>query len=111
MDTPFRYSGVSNITVTSTRVNAYMCPSDGSATSLTTIGTAIGANTLYVTSQNYVVNYGNLQTDQQVSIVYGGITYNFGGAPFTDIDNVFAGTNPGMNKQSVVTLATTSPTA
>jgi prepilin-type N-terminal cleavage/methylation domain-containing protein/prepilin-type processing-associated H-X9-DG protein len=105
MDTPFRYGGVCNITVSSSRVNTFMCPSDGNATSLTTIGQTLGGVAMYVTSQNYVVNFGNLQLDQQVSVTYGGTTYNFGGAPFTDIDNVYLGTEPGMNKQSVVTFA------
>jgi len=31
MDTPFRYSGVCNITVSSTRVNSFMCPATAPA--------------------------------------------------------------------------------
>ena len=73
-DVPLRYGGAANTTVTATRVNAYVCPSDGGATSLVGIG--------QVTSQNYVVNFGNLVTSQPSSLAYGGVTYPFGGLPF-----------------------------
>jgi prepilin-type N-terminal cleavage/methylation domain-containing protein/prepilin-type processing-associated H-X9-DG protein len=76
----FRYAGVCNITVTSTRINAYMCPSDGN--NERTVGiAALGKN---VTSQNYVVNFGNT-TMQQGNFTDNGITYNFLGAPFGDV--------------------------
>jgi prepilin-type N-terminal cleavage/methylation domain-containing protein/prepilin-type processing-associated H-X9-DG protein len=76
----FRYAGVANITVTSTRVNAYMCPSDGN--NMRTVGVeALGR---HVTSQNYVVNFGNT-TMQQRDLVDNGITYRFLGAPFGDV--------------------------
>jgi len=46
-DLAFRYAGAANITVTSTKINAYLCPSDGGNQSHTTIA-ALG---LFVTSQ------------------------------------------------------------
>ena len=101
MDTPYRYSGVANITVSATRVNSLMCPSDGSATSLTGIGQTLSGVSMLTVSQSYVANYGNLLTDQVASFTFGGTTYNFGGAPFTDMD----GPGAGMNKQAVVAFA------
>jgi len=97
----FRYAGVANITVSSARINSYMCPSDGTATSLTTYGATIAGKKLSVTSQSYVVNFGNLHTVQPANFSFGGITHNFGGAPFTDLITPGA----GMNKQSVTTFA------
>src|SRR5690606_20466187 len=47
----FRYGGPLNITVTSTRVDAYTCPSDPQGLNLSGIGDPD------ITSQNYVVNY------------------------------------------------------
>jgi len=88
-----RYAGPANITVTSTRVNAYMCPSDGNNTSTTGIGQTFGSTVFLVTSQNYVVNFGNITMQQGSSVggsfvpyyVDNGITYNFLGAPFGDV--------------------------
>src|SRR4051794_30399237 len=34
MDAIFRYSGATNVTVSSARISSFMCPSDGSATSI-----------------------------------------------------------------------------
>ncbi len=89
-DAPLRYAGEANTTVSAARINAYMCPSDGNATTLTGIGR--------VTSQNYVVNYGNLFTGQPSTFSFGGIDYGFGGAPFTDMSDSY----PGMNGMRVV---------
>ncbi|AGA28091.1 DUF1559 domain-containing protein [Singulisphaera acidiphila] len=97
----FRYSGATNITVSSTRVNTYMCPSDGTGTSLTTIGTTIGNTVMKVTSQNYALNFGNLHTVQPASFDFGGTTYAFGGAPFTDL----LAPGAGMSSQKVATFA------
>lgn len=80
-DGMFRYAGPANITVSSTRVNAYYCPSDGGATNFTGIAN-LGMN---VTSQSYVVNFGNVAMQQTNGLVYNGVTYNFLGAPFTDV--------------------------
>jgi prepilin-type N-terminal cleavage/methylation domain-containing protein/prepilin-type processing-associated H-X9-DG protein len=76
-DLDLRYFGAANMTVTSTRVAAYLCPSD-----LTNapISAAINGVTYACTSQNYAGNFGNtsvLQADFQ------GI--KFLGAPFVDI--------------------------
>ncbi|AGA29042.1 DUF1559 domain-containing protein [Singulisphaera acidiphila] len=97
-DAPLRYGGVANGTVTASRVNAYMCPSDGTATSLSGIGPTVGSVTYKVTSQNYVVNYGNLHTAQPASFDFGGTTFTFGGAPFTDMNTPAT----GMGGQKVV---------
>jgi prepilin-type N-terminal cleavage/methylation domain-containing protein/prepilin-type processing-associated H-X9-DG protein len=101
MDTNFRYSGVTNVTVSSARINSLMCPSDGSDSSTTGIGQTISGVTFLTTSQSYVVNMGNLQTAQPTTFAFGGITYSFGGAPFTDMD----GPGPGMNNVTVVKLS------
>ncbi len=88
-DTPFRYSGVANITVTSSHITAYLCPSDGGNTNAPGYGN-LGKT---VTSQNYMVNFGNLNSTQGTLsatgtlpyITFGGIQYGFMGAPFGDI--------------------------
>jgi len=80
VDTDFRYAGAANITVTSTRVNAYFCPSDGNNTVTQTIGN-LGK---LVTSQNYVVNFG-AGTMQQQTFTDSGVTWTFTGAPFGDV--------------------------
>jgi prepilin-type N-terminal cleavage/methylation domain-containing protein/prepilin-type processing-associated H-X9-DG protein len=79
-DGTHRYAGVTNITVSSTRISAYYCPSDGANGSVTSI-VALGRP---VTSQNYIVNFGNTNL-QQAPITSGGIVYQFLGAPFSDI--------------------------
>ena len=93
VDGHLRYAGAANLTVTSSRINAYYCPSDGSSQTLTGIGATLGTKRYDVTSQNYVVNFGNI-TMQQGSIQNGslqpyfidnGIRYDFLGAPFGDV--------------------------
>jgi prepilin-type N-terminal cleavage/methylation domain-containing protein/prepilin-type processing-associated H-X9-DG protein len=76
-DFDLRYFGTANVTVTSTRLNVYLCPSD-----LTNapISSAVNGITYSCTSQNYAANFGNttvLQADYQ------GV--RFLGAPFVDI--------------------------
>ena len=76
-DVDLRYFGVANQTVTSTFINAYLCPTDqtNAPISATTNGKSYAC-----TSQNYAVNFGNtlvIQTDFQ--------DIAFGGAPFVDI--------------------------
>jgi prepilin-type N-terminal cleavage/methylation domain-containing protein/prepilin-type processing-associated H-X9-DG protein len=80
LDAGFRYNGAANITVTSSRVNTYYCPTDGGNQVLQ------GYNTLgmYLTSHNYVVNFGNT-TIMQTPITVGSVTTPFLGAPFADI--------------------------
>jgi prepilin-type N-terminal cleavage/methylation domain-containing protein/prepilin-type processing-associated H-X9-DG protein len=79
-DGPFRYGGAVNITVTSSRINSYYCPTDGGNQALQGI-TTLGMS---VTSQNYLVNFGNT-TILQTPITVGSVTYQFLGAPFTDV--------------------------
>ncbi|WZO99189.1 DUF1559 domain-containing protein [Isosphaeraceae bacterium EP7] len=98
-DGPFRYSGVANITVSSTRIAAYTCPSDGNATMTTGIGLTLNGVKMNVTSQNYLANYGNLTTGQPT--IFNNVPFN--GAPFTDM-NAVAG-NPGMSGQHVVNFS------
>jgi prepilin-type N-terminal cleavage/methylation domain-containing protein/prepilin-type processing-associated H-X9-DG protein len=74
-EVPFRYGSGANITVTSNRVSVYYCPSDGGNSNL------VGGTTWPVTSQNYVVNFGNTSATQDTSL--DGVP--FLGAPFTDI--------------------------
>ena len=76
-DLDLRYFGAANVTVTSTRLDVYLCPSDLTNAPITS---AINGVTYACTSQNYAANFGNttvLQADYQ------GIP--FGGAPFVDI--------------------------
>jgi prepilin-type N-terminal cleavage/methylation domain-containing protein/prepilin-type processing-associated H-X9-DG protein len=96
-DAPLRYGGVANLTVTSTRVNAYMCPSDGNNQSLTGIGSTLSGVLYRITSQNYVVNFGNLHTPQQNSYM----NVPFLGAPFSDHDSRLTGVSAGTRGQYV----------
>jgi prepilin-type processing-associated H-X9-DG protein len=74
----FWYGGVANITVSSSRISTYMCPSDPNNTNLA------GGAGWPVTSQNYVVNFGNTILNQ-TTYLYGGVKIPFLGAPFTDM--------------------------
>jgi prepilin-type N-terminal cleavage/methylation domain-containing protein/prepilin-type processing-associated H-X9-DG protein len=103
-DTNLRYYGVANTTVTSTRVNNYVCPSDPSG------GTRRTNSARY---HNYVVNYG--QTDQAQTTTYTipnpankNILAQFMGAPFTDIGSPnidITGYALGFNKLPTMTMA------
>jgi len=76
-DLDLRYFGVANRTVTSTRLAAYLCPSDQPNAPITA---AMNGITYACTSQNYAANFGNtivIQTDFQ--------DVRFAGAPFVDI--------------------------
>jgi prepilin-type N-terminal cleavage/methylation domain-containing protein/prepilin-type processing-associated H-X9-DG protein len=74
----WRYGGAANLTVTRSRVNTYYCPTDGGNLSLVSSGWP-------VTSQNYVVNFGNSIIDQTPYYLWNGIKQPFLGAPFTDM--------------------------
>jgi prepilin-type N-terminal cleavage/methylation domain-containing protein/prepilin-type processing-associated H-X9-DG protein len=92
----FRYGGIFNITVSSTRVSAYLCPSDPNNNTHTIIGRTLNGTTFYVTSQNYVANFGNTVTAQPATYTdatYLGSPIPYGGAPFADIDTLHAGNN------------------
>jgi prepilin-type N-terminal cleavage/methylation domain-containing protein/prepilin-type processing-associated H-X9-DG protein len=76
-DLDLRYFGAANVTVTSTRLEVYLCPSDMSNAPLSA---TLNGLTYSCTSQNFAANFGNttvLQGDYQ------GI--KFAGAPFVDI--------------------------
>ncbi len=82
IDTDFRYFGVANRTVTSTRISAYLCPSDGQNSPISVISNGL---TLSCTSQNYAGNFGNTLQNQND---YRSI--KFGGAPFSDVGTPLA---------------------
>ncbi|MFO0907861.1 MAG: DUF1559 domain-containing protein [Isosphaeraceae bacterium] len=104
LDGPLRYAGVCNSTVTTSRVAAYYCPSDGNNTQEVNIR----VNGIAVKSQNYAANFGNL-TMQGGSfsgstvipqMTVGGITYAFGGSPFVDIGSPLADISGGAGAGS-----------
>lgn len=80
LDWHLSYAGADNLTVTSTRVAGYLCPSDPNSGN---------SPSPPIRTQNYVVNFGN--TTEAQDEVFSGVT--FGGAPFTDIGcpNTFQG--------------------
>ena len=84
IDGPLRYNGACNITVTASRISGWMCPSDGGNQSLSGIGVTLNGATMLVTSQNYVVNFGNTMMQQRT---LDGVTFK--GAPFTCIGSPF----------------------
>ena len=76
-DLDLRYFGAANVTVTATRVNAYLCPSDQTNAPISSV---FNDMTYACTSQNYAANFGNtivIQADFQ------GVSFR--GAPFVDI--------------------------
>jgi prepilin-type N-terminal cleavage/methylation domain-containing protein len=76
-DLDLRYFGAANVTVTSTRLSVYLCPSD--LTNAPIMSTVNGV-TYACTSQNYAANFGNTTVLQAE---YQGIP--FLGAPFVDV--------------------------
>jgi prepilin-type N-terminal cleavage/methylation domain-containing protein/prepilin-type processing-associated H-X9-DG protein len=81
----FRYDGVANITVTSTRIGTYSCPSEPNINVNSFDAQTIGGQTFSATEQSYVVNFGNTIIQQSPIYVNNGVTYRFLGAPFTDM--------------------------
>jgi prepilin-type processing-associated H-X9-DG protein len=75
----FRYGGPVNTTVSFTRVNSYLCPSDPNNLNLP------GGSGWPVTTHNYVVNFGNTITNQPAYYLWNNIKVPFLGAPFTDM--------------------------
>src|SRR5262245_10325880 len=75
----FRYGGAVNLTVTKSRINTYYCPTDPNNQNL------VGGAGWPVTSQNYVVNFGNSIVDQSQYYLWNGVKLPFMGAPFTDV--------------------------
>jgi hypothetical protein len=81
------YLGPANLTVTSTRLQAFTCPSD-----------LPNAPLEDVTSHNYACNYGNTDIITAGAVLYQDPNLNgvrFGGAPFTDIGADPTGKTPG----------------
>jgi prepilin-type processing-associated H-X9-DG protein len=80
-DTPFRYNGYTNTTVSHSQINSYMCPSDPNAGMFSSYGARM---------HNYAVNYGNGDQSENSSESFPS-PYNpslavvFNGAPFTDM--------------------------
>jgi prepilin-type N-terminal cleavage/methylation domain-containing protein/prepilin-type processing-associated H-X9-DG protein len=66
-----RYGAAPNTNVTTMRFAAMTCPDDMP-------NAPLGG----ITNHNYAVNYGNTDIYQDATVTSGGITYNFGGAPF-----------------------------
>jgi prepilin-type N-terminal cleavage/methylation domain-containing protein/prepilin-type processing-associated H-X9-DG protein len=89
-DGDFRYAGATNTTVTSRRVSTYYCPTDPNGLNLVGIGT--------VTSQNYVVNFGNSIVTQPPFYLYNNIKLAFLGAPFTDMGSPDADITSGVQQ-------------
>ena len=82
VDGDLRYAGITNTTVTTSRVGAYSCPSDPNATATATSNISSGGKK--ITSHNYVANFGNT-THQQGPVTDNSITYSYLGAPFGDV--------------------------
>ncbi len=104
-DNDLRYFGVANRTVTSTWIDTYLCPSDGTNAPIVEM---MNGKTYACTSQNYAVNFGNTT---QFQVDFQGI--RFGGAPFVDIGSPFAGlshSKPGLMPVGLSSLADGSST-
>src|SRR5262249_31262272 len=78
IDSQLRYGGANNITVTSTKVNTYLCPTD---TPNAPISSTVNGVVYRIVSGNYNVNFGNTSSTQIQT--YGNVT--FLGAPYTDM--------------------------
>jgi len=86
----FQYAGAANTTVTSRRISTYQCPTDPNANNLVGIGS--------VTSQNYVVNFGNTITTQPPFFLFNNIKMPFLGAPFTDMGSPDTDVTAGLQQ-------------
>ena len=81
-DLDLRYFGAANRTVTSTRLDVYLCPSDATNEPLKVTSNGVE---WACTSQNYAGNFGNtLQIQEDLP------TIRFGGAPFGDVGSPLA---------------------
>jgi prepilin-type N-terminal cleavage/methylation domain-containing protein/prepilin-type processing-associated H-X9-DG protein len=89
-DTPLRYGGAANTTVTRSHVNAYKCPSDGMNMTPTSSNN--------ITSHNYVVNFGNTNIDQ--TNPYLGVPWM--GSPFDDIGAPLPPQNSGQSPNGLL---------
>ena len=84
-DGSLRYDGIRNITVCSTGVGAYNCPSDPNTNANTFDSQTIVSKTFTCTANNYVVNFGNSIINQSPIYLWNGVRLPFLGAPFTDM--------------------------
>jgi prepilin-type processing-associated H-X9-DG protein len=107
-DSPFRYSGAANITVTSTRISAFLCPTDGNNSTTVGSGATINGITFLVTSQTYLVNFGNTINYQPSIYVYNGVNYPFLGARFNDIGSPTPDSPTGVNNKDATVSGTPS---
>ena len=85
------YSSAWNITVATSRLAAFTCPSD---VPQAPIYSTINGTNMYITSHNYVANFGNMFYLQDLSsfqntALPGGQTIAFLGAPFSDIGSPY----------------------
>ncbi len=87
----FRYGGPANLTVTTRRINSYLCPTDPNNLNLP------GGSSWPITCQNYVVNFGNTITNQ-VPYLWNNIKLPFLGAPFTDMGSPDADITAGQQQ-------------
>jgi prepilin-type N-terminal cleavage/methylation domain-containing protein len=90
IDKPLRYYGPANVTVSAAQVATFLCPSDGNNSLFVPgDGQTLNGVQFFAKSQNYVVNFGNIDLQQGSptgSLTYtDGVTYPFLGAPFGDI--------------------------
>ncbi|WP_169980682.1 DUF1559 domain-containing protein [Tautonia rosea] len=93
MDTPLRFFGDANVTVVSTRIASYVCPSDAPANP-NDRGRVLSGQTFFATQHNYVANFGNSMLLQPAIYPPGASAGDpgavaFGGAPFTDMGSPF----------------------
>jgi prepilin-type N-terminal cleavage/methylation domain-containing protein/prepilin-type processing-associated H-X9-DG protein len=91
----FGYAGAANATVTGARVGVFHCPTDPNNGATAGVG--------LVTSQNYVVNFGNTISSQSPFYQHCGRRLPFLGAPFGDVSA------PAPNASAAPEEATGSP--
>jgi prepilin-type N-terminal cleavage/methylation domain-containing protein/prepilin-type processing-associated H-X9-DG protein len=91
-DSEFRYGGVAQVTVTSSRISALTCPSD----TTNTAGYPSALPGFNISFHNYVANFGSFGYYQQLSIAPNGAVFSnpyppgiWTGAPFSDSEPSF----------------------
>ena len=98
VDGIFRYAGVCNTTVTTSRISSYSCPSDPNAQ----VTSGISGGGKQITSHNYVANFGNTTHQQTVDA---SILFPFLGAPFGDVGSpkadIATGSGQGATNRNV----------
>ncbi|SIO40836.1 prepilin-type N-terminal cleavage/methylation domain-containing protein/prepilin-type processing-associated H-X9-DG domain-containing protein [Singulisphaera sp. GP187] len=89
------YSGITygsafNITVSTSRLNTFTCPSDIPNAPITQTYNIGGKTSWPITSHNYAANFGNLFVFQNQTGTSGTATVPYLGAPFSDIGSPLA---------------------